>query len=338
MGPVAKKWLKSYRASYPLYKEAAALATDEIREALSGFPIAIHSISGRAKKPDSATEKVRRKAYGRPNKQMTDVIGVRVITSYAQGVEDVVRRLRDKYTVDDKNSVDKRKDLTIREVGYRSVHLVLSFGKISQTSEAAKLLSGLNIEVQVRSIVDHAWAEIDHELRYKSGVQLPAFIQRRFSALAGTLELVDQEFNNLANALVDLVQNYSSRYISAEMMDEEFDSARLLAFFAVYRPNAVKLGPQGLQLPFDLAHVCVRALAEVEVVSANAFLAIIESQTFRTLVRDYADRRHVEPGEVSALVLVATTVALVDPSLLTQYEGFNDPVLKSLVGADQSEQ
>lgn len=332
MGPVAEKWLTVYRTEYSLYEEAAVIAADAIFEAVSGYSIAIHSVNGRAKSPDSAAEKVHRKNYGRPKSQMTDAIGVRVITSYSQGVEEVLRRLRDKYEIDESNSVDKRNDLTIKEVGYRSVHLVMTLGKVGKTGEAAKLLGNIKIEVQIRSIVDHAWAEIEHELRYKSGVDLPKDIQRRFAALAGTLELVDQEFNNLAGELVQLVHYYEERYKNRELMDEKFDSARLQGFIMAYRFEAVKLGPQGIPLSFDLASECVRALAEVYLTNGSELFKVIDSQPFRSLVRDYADRRQVEPSQVSALVVVAIAVALVKPALLLRYGSLNNSVIRSLVG------
>lgn len=332
MGPVSDKWLSNFRAEHDVYKDAANIAVGEIRETLTGFSIALHSVYGRAKNPDSAAEKIRRKKYGRPKSQMTDAIGVRIITSYAQGVEEVVRRLRDKYVIDEINSVDKRNDLSIKEVGYRSVHLVLSLGKVGKTGEAAKLLSGIKVEVQVRSIVDHAWAEIEHELRYKSGVELTKDIQRRFAALAGTLELVDQEFNSLANELVELVRRYEQRYRNHELMDVDFDSARLLGFVMAYRDESAKLGPQGMPLSFDVASECVRALSRADLRSGSKLFEVIDSQPFRTLVRDYADRRGIEPSQVSALVVVASAVALSDPALLLEYGIFNDSVLRSLVG------
>lgn len=331
MGPVAEKWLKEYRAAYPLYDEAAKIAASVISETVSGYPIAIHSVNGRAKKPGSATEKLQRKGYGRPKRQMTDIIGVRVITSYAQGVEEVVRRLRDRFDVDEPNSIDKRDDLSVREVGYRSVHLILMLGKVGGTDEAAKLLTDMKIEVQIRSIVDHAWAEIEHELRYKSGVDLPAHIQRRFAALAGALELVDQGFNSLANDLIELVWYYQERYKNHELMDDEFDSARLLGFIMATRPEAAKLGPQGIPLSFEVASECIQALAEVDLKTGSKLIQVIESQPFRSLVRDYADRRRVEPGQVSAQAVVATAIALADSSLLLRFGTLNDSVLRSLI-------
>jgi putative GTP pyrophosphokinase len=46
----------------------------------------------------------------------------------------------------------------------------------------------------VRTMLEHAWAEIEHDLGYKPAAQIPAVARRRLERLAGVLELVDQEF------------------------------------------------------------------------------------------------------------------------------------------------
>jgi hypothetical protein len=53
-------------------------------------------------------------------------------------------------------------------------------------------------EIQVRSLLEHAWAEIEHEIVYKSGITQPDAVRRRFAALAGSLELFDSEFEPVA--------------------------------------------------------------------------------------------------------------------------------------------
>lgn len=103
MGPVAERWLSDFLSKHADYKDAAEIARSEIEAALQGRPISIHSIVARAKAPHSARDKIHRKGYGRPARQMTDVLGVRVITSSAAHIEAVVARLRDKFVVDEKN-------------------------------------------------------------------------------------------------------------------------------------------------------------------------------------------------------------------------------------------
>ena len=54
-------------------------------------------------------------------------------------------------------------------------------------------------EVQVRTILQHAWAEIEHDIQYKSTIAIPNTIRRRFMALAGLLEIADREFQAIQN-------------------------------------------------------------------------------------------------------------------------------------------
>ena len=59
----------------------------------------------------------------------------------------------------------------------------------------------MRCEIQIRSILQHAWAEIEHDLGYKAGSQVPAPIRRRFSRLAGLLEIGDSEFAQIRDDL-----------------------------------------------------------------------------------------------------------------------------------------
>ena len=72
--------------------------------------------------------------------------------------------LQDQFYIDEKNSVDKRKALGDREFGYLSLH------RIAMVSpQRGKLIEYLRFkdepfEIQIRSILQHAWAEIEHDL------------------------------------------------------------------------------------------------------------------------------------------------------------------------------
>jgi ppGpp synthetase/RelA/SpoT-type nucleotidyltranferase len=331
MGVMAANWLERYRKDLGTYRVAAKIAAEAIEETFSGIPIAIHSVTARAKSPGSAARKIERKKYGRPQSQMNDVIGVRIITSYAQGVEEVVRRLKDKYEIDEVNSVDKREALGIGMVGYRSVHLILNLGKVGKADGAAKILEQMKIEVQVRSIIEHAWAEIEHELRYKSGLSLPDEIQRRFSIIAGTLELVDREFDSLADELAALVFKYRERYNASEAEGEGFDSAHLMGYLLARRPDLAPAGPKKLPLPFERASECLAVLSEAGISNARDLDQVIDQEPFRALIRDYADRRHIEPNTVSGLVLVMAAASLVNRDIVRRSALLNDSVFEAVL-------
>jgi len=55
-------------------------------------------------------------------------------------------------------------------------------------------------EIQVRTVLQHAWAEIEHDIQYKSTITIPTEIRRRFVALAGMLEIADREFQGIQDS------------------------------------------------------------------------------------------------------------------------------------------
>ena len=186
---------------------------------------------------------------------------------------------------------------------------------------------------QVRSIIEHAWAEIEHELRYKSGLSLPDDIKRRFSIIAGTLELVDNEFDNLADGLAALVFTYRDRYDAGEAIDEAFDGAHLMGYLLARRPDLAPTGPKKLPLPFERASECVAVLAEAGVSSARDLDVLIDQEPFRALIRDYADRRGIEPNTASGLVLVMAAISLVDRKIVEQSALLSDSVFETMLSA-----
>ena len=58
-------------------------------------------------------------------------------------------------------------------------------------------LRRLNASVQIRTVLQHAWAEFEHDIRYKGVVpDEHAFdLDRRFTLAAGLLGLADREFS-----------------------------------------------------------------------------------------------------------------------------------------------
>jgi ppGpp synthetase/RelA/SpoT-type nucleotidyltranferase len=145
---------------------------------------------------------------------MTDLIGVRVITYYRDAVDPIVARLQQVFEINANESTDKRLALGLRNFGYRSVHLIARLKPSQVLTPSHQLLQKRWFEIQVRSILEHAWAEIEHEIVYKSGVAQPDAILRRFAALAGTLELLDGEFLALREMRNDLI-SILSRQIRA---------------------------------------------------------------------------------------------------------------------------
>lgn len=170
-----------------------------VHDVLRDEGIAVHSVTHRVKMEESARAKIERRpdAYGAFS-DLHDLLGVRVITHLVTEVDAAVAALRHQFDVDPDRSLDKVSDLHDDEFGYRSFHLVVKLKDDRAQLPEWRILAGVYFEIQVRSILRHAWAEIEHDLGYKSSVGVPREIRRRFARMAGLLELADDEFDKLA--------------------------------------------------------------------------------------------------------------------------------------------
>src|SRR5580704_18168352 len=106
----------------------------------------------------------------------------------------------------------KRVELGLHDFGYRSVHLIAKLKQGQVLSGQYQPLRDNWFEIQIRSILEHAWAEIEHEVVYKSGIIFPEVVKRRFARLAGMVELIGDEFLNLREERSRLVEEYKHRY------------------------------------------------------------------------------------------------------------------------------
>ena len=181
---------------------AALLAADE--------GLKVHSVTLRIKSRASLAAKLARpdRSYG-SLWSVTDLIGLRVIVYFEAAVDTIGKLLEAHLPIDFAHSIDKRRRDS-GTFGYRSLHYVCR-----AEAPAAELPAEASFEVQVRTVLEHAWAEIEHDLGYKSGAAVPATVQRRLHRLAGLLELADQEFGAIRDDLRDYVRVLPER-IAAE--------------------------------------------------------------------------------------------------------------------------
>jgi len=306
----AEQYLADYSARYRAHKNAARLVQSLLKEILSDPSLEIHLVNCRAKGPGSVRIKLYEKHYRNPEREVTDILGVRVITYYSEDVDRVVERLRSALTIDVKNSEDKRDKLTLKEFGYKSVHLQAQTKRSWATDPRYAALRGRWFEIQVRSILEHAWAEIEHEVVYKSGVRYPDLVKRRFARLAGTLELLEDEFLNLRNVKDDLIEHYKTKFAAAHFGMNSLDSAAMIALFEVEEPEyrgwrqAAKEG-QPFELKSDF--LCTKALRAARIRSPLALRRILRGKTFRKTLKILATRGEEVTHFAEALIAVAIT-------------------------------
>jgi ppGpp synthetase/RelA/SpoT-type nucleotidyltranferase len=194
--------LRDFDKSFDLYRSFTDRVQKLLEQLLSENSVVIHSVTARTKDRSSFERKVSRAEANYPHlSSVTDISGVRVITYFDDQVDAVAQLVQREFNISWDNSVDKRATLDPDRFGYLSVHYVAALSNDRQRLTEYRRFPGLFIEIQIRSILQHAWAEIEHDLGYKSKAAIPAVVRRRFSRLAGLLELADFEFKGIRDAL-----------------------------------------------------------------------------------------------------------------------------------------
>ena len=198
----------AYAAIRPDVEAATALFVDLVTELLDDAGINYLSVTGRTKSIESFAVKAERRSpdgallYPRPLTDITDQIGVRVITFVPDDVTAVADLLADELAVLDDRDLGLETARSGR-FGYASRHLLVSVDASRTVPRSYEPLRRRTASVQVRTVLQHAWAEFEHDIRYKGTVpdEHAADLDRRFTLAAGLIELADREFSAIRDRL-----------------------------------------------------------------------------------------------------------------------------------------
>ncbi|WP_243289296.1 GTP pyrophosphokinase [Clostridium perfringens] len=172
-----------------------------IEEAINEKGITVNSITGRVKEKESYCKKAFKEKYKNPIEEIKDMAGIRVIAYVNSDVDKICEIIENEFDIDRNNSVDKGKLLGIDKVGYKSVHYIVKLGENRTALTEYSKFKDIFFEIQVRTLLQHAWSEIEHDRNYKFSGELPKDIKREFALLSGTLELVDMHFENISKKI-----------------------------------------------------------------------------------------------------------------------------------------
>ncbi len=217
MSPASNWILMEYFELKEFYEILGSVVQEMIETRLKNADIEISSISHRVKTEDS----LRRKLVLKDGKydslsDITDILGVRIITMYSDEVDRVAELLESVFDIDWENSVDKRKTLGVREFGYQSLHYICS---LPDNKNFPEKMMGKRFEIQIRTELQHIWSEINHDIGYKSAFTLPTSCMRSFSKLASLIEIADEIACNLRNEITEYVETVRKK-IALNMADD----------------------------------------------------------------------------------------------------------------------
>jgi ppGpp synthetase/RelA/SpoT-type nucleotidyltranferase len=205
-GDFKKKYTKDL---YYCYKALSEQVVSILRTVIKKENIPIAQFENRAKEFDSIEKKIKEKKYPNPEQDIKDFAGIRIITFYYEDVLKIKDIIHNEFSIDNDHSLDKLENLKVDEFGYRSFHLVCQFNEKRIALSEYQRFKGLYFEIQVRSVLQHAWAAVSHKLYYKKSTDAPEELQRKLFRLSALFELADEQFTQIRKETVIIGDKYS---------------------------------------------------------------------------------------------------------------------------------
>jgi len=232
-----RQWLQeqieNYVDLFPRYQRYAQVLREVLEKAIKKHaPLAIVQV--RPKSIASFGEKAVRKRfkYRDSVNRMTDLCGGRVIVPTVTEIKAVSEFIEKHFDVDWDNTIDLGQRLKPAEFGYRSIHYIVKFKPgVFPTKdvdvEIPEEVFCLKAEIQVKTILEHAWGVFSHDRAYKGAFKVPDKWQRELATLAAILEDTDSSFARIQAGLQRYAASYGA-YITEEQMRDEIESLKII--------------------------------------------------------------------------------------------------------------
>ena len=261
LDPHCQAILEEYRQAKPACDDAAVKVKATLEKVFKKSGLIVAAIESRVKTEGSLAGKLELKGSKYASlADITDIVGVRVITFYIDDVDKVASAVERLFKVDWENSVDKRKIHEIDSFGYMSLHYICSMDGFPY-----------RFEIQMRTVLQHAWANMNHDTGYKSGVEIPLEYRRSLSRLAGLLELADEQFSEIRADLADYRRRIQALVASGNLSEVPLDGDSFRSFLNTR--------------PFDPLNRRIASMnqAEIQEVSLLNYLEVFKMLQCKTL-------------------------------------------------------
>ena len=307
--PKILQLLAQYHQFLPIYEQMAEVIPEKLKEFFAEAGIIVAAIEHRVKGEESLMGKLQLKGDKYHSiHDVTDVVGIRVITFYNDDVDKVASVLERLFEIDWENSIDKRKAHEIDSFGYLSLHYICRIPESAYTNPEHPELNQIRFEVQMRTVLQHAWANMNHDTGYKSGVDIPKVYKRNLSRLAGMLELVDDEFSRIRHELADYRRQMQHLVASGNLSEVPLDGDAFKSY--------LQIGP------FDALTRRIASInqAEIQPVDLSNFLPLFEAMGFKTLgdidamIKDYFEAAY----QIACFQMGLTDIDILSTSVAPQ--------------------
>lgn len=253
--------LDEYREAIPVFERMQKEVLATLRDALQRNGLIVTAIESRIKTEESLSGKLALKGTKYASlSDITDILGARIVTFYTDDVDRIAAIAEQLFEIDWENSVDKRMLHQLDSFGYNSLHYICK-------------LPGYDyrFELQLRTTLQHAWASINHDIGYKSGVEIPREYMRRINRLSGLLEMADDEFSRIRTEITDYRRRVQQLVQNGKLDDVQLDGDTFNSYLQVR--------------PFDSLNKRIAAInqAEIQEVPLIRYLRVFKELGCKTL-------------------------------------------------------
>jgi putative GTP pyrophosphokinase len=182
-------WKSEYEDVYPTYEAFRSHFEVLPRGLINQADIDVQVLESRTKTSSSFVEKMNRpgKDYVNPLDELPDLVGLRVTLYYSDDIFPVEDILSSEFDVHPEHSSNKQQELSPNELGYLSVHHVVSLKPPRTDLSEWKPYASMKAEIQIRTVLQHAWASVSHALQYKHESDIPSQLKRKLFRLGVSL-------------------------------------------------------------------------------------------------------------------------------------------------------
>ena len=291
--------MEQYRQLLPTLEKLNDEAYNQLKKSLDGQGIYVTAIEHRVKSEKSLAGKLELKgAKYKSIDDITDLVGLRIITFYSDDVDKVAVLAQRLFDIDWKESVDKRKLHELNSFGYNSLHYICRLKT-----------GGPRFELQMRTALQHVWSTIEHDTGYKGDVKIPREYKRQFGRLAGMMELIDEEFSRLRLSITEYRRQTLSLVKSGQLDDVPLsrDSFR----------NYLETNP------FDRLNRRIASVNQAEIypVSMMSYLRVLEILGMETLgdIHRFIDENSEDAFQLAVAQLAITDIDILASNTALQY-------------------
>jgi len=301
--------LEDYREKKGYYETLKDVALGCIEKSIRDLKLYVTAVEGRVKTEQSLAGKLELKGSKYADiMDLTDIVGLRVITFYSDEVDKVAAMADRMFAIDWENSVDKRKMHELDSFGYNSLHFICRIPKSMYFDPERPEINEIRFELQIRTALQHVWATMYHDTGYKSGVEVPHEYLRNLNRLAGMLELADEQFSNIRTSINDYRRQVSSLVQSGKFSEVPLNGDTFRSYLELK--------------PFDSLNKRIAAINQAEIHQATflPYLKFFKALGFMTLgdIEDLKSKHSEDAYQLAVFQIGTTDIDIISSTVAIQ--------------------